>query len=220
VKFFSFLFKKKRREEAKRTAQRISNSSIPFFFIFNKSRFFVFAGASNFKKVCAEHMSQEPEYKRIVVVAVDDSEASKHAFEYTVANVLREGDHLRLIHVQPYREVIGSSHMGAPIYSVGKIRQESKDVARLFAKRCHDLGLTNFKEHIILEDVSIGKAVVEYISELPQKSSDSIQLVLGSRELGFFKKAFVGSVSDYCVNHCHCPVLVVKMPYIKDTEKH
>jgi Universal stress protein family len=37
-------------------------------------------------------------------------------------------------------------------------------------------------------------------------------LILGSRGLGPVKHAFVGSVSDYCIHHAHCPVFVVKHP--------
>ncbi len=32
--------------------------------------------------------------------------------------------------------------------------------------------------------------------------------VIGSRGLGAIKRAFLGSVSDYCVHHCKCPVIV------------
>ena len=150
--------------------------------------------------------------RKVVVVAIDDSEASRHAFLYAVDRILRPGDHLRLVHCQSYREVIGSSHMGNPIYSTGVIQEKSKEIARAFARQCKDLGLKDFREHIILEDVPAGQALVEYISELPQHTSDDITLVLGSREIGFFKKAFIGSTSSYCVNHCHCPVIVVKLP--------
>ncbi|TPX65124.1 hypothetical protein SpCBS45565_g05401 [Spizellomyces sp. 'palustris'] len=34
--------------------------------------------------------------------------------------------------------------------------------------------------------------------------------VIGSRGMGAIKRAFLGSVSDYCVHHCACPVLVVR----------
>ncbi len=35
-------------------------------------------------------------------------------------------------------------------------------------------------------------------------------LILGSRGLSAIKKAFVGSVSEYCVHHVQCPVIVVR----------
>jgi hypothetical protein len=33
---------------------------------------------------------------------------------------------------------------------------------------------------------------------------------MGSRGLGALKRTFLGSVSDYCVHHCECPVAIVR----------
>ncbi|XP_052176071.1 universal stress protein PHOS34-like [Diospyros lotus] len=37
-------------------------------------------------------------------------------------------------------------------------------------------------------------------------------VVVGSRGLGRVKRAFLGSVSDYCAHHVRCPILIVKPP--------
>lgn len=45
---------------------------------------------------------------------------------------------------------------------------------------------------------------------------------MGSRGFGASKlsrKARLGSVSDYCVHHCDCPVVVVRYPEDKDGEE-
>jgi len=39
----------------------------------------------------------------------------------------------------------------------------------------------------------------------------NVILIVGSRELGFFGRAFTGSTSDYCMYNCPCPVIVAKM---------
>jgi len=49
--------------------------------------------------------------------------------------------------------------------------------------------------------------IVDYV-----ESVKADLLILGSRGLSALKRTFVGSTSDYCVHHCHCPVTIVKMP--------
>ena len=59
--------------------------------------------------------------------------------------------------------------------------------------------------------------IVDHASQASTNGKDKWAdlVVLGAREMGNLKRAFVGSTSDYVVHHCRCPVLVVKL---KDDE--
>jgi len=47
---------------------------------------------------------------------------------------------------------------------------------------------------------------------LIKASRDARMLVVGTRGLGGFSERVLGSVSDQCVRHAHCPVLVTRLP--------
>ncbi|XP_056164080.1 universal stress protein A-like protein [Syzygium oleosum] len=51
----------------------------------------------------------------------------------------------------------------------------------------------------------------EAICEAAEKLDIQL-LILGSHGRGAIQRAFLGSVSDYCVHNAKCPVLVVKRP--------
>jgi nucleotide-binding universal stress UspA family protein len=50
-----------------------------------------------------------------------------------------------------------------------------------------------------------GEAILEVT-----KSEGAALLVLGSRGMGYVRRTFLGSVSDFCVHHCKVPVIVCR----------
>jgi len=60
-------------------------------------------------------------------------------------------------------------------------------------------------------DVTIDGRVIEGwpAQVLTKRSSDAALLVVGSRGLGAIAEMWLGSVSEYCVSHAHCPVVVM-----------
>lgn len=63
--------------------------------------------------------------------------------------------------------------------------------------------MEDYKEDVITHKGTIGKSVCAYVQD--RSTTDQEQLVVvGARELGFFERAFLGSVGEYLVNNCHC----------------
>lgn len=42
------------------------------------------------------------------------------------------------------------------------------------------------------------------------KKESAAYVVMGTRGLGKIRRTIMGSVSDYVVHHCHCPVIVCR----------
>ena len=56
---------------------------------------------------------------------------------------------------------------------------------------------------------SFGTKPGEIIVDMAEKESASM-VVMGTRGLGKIRRTLLGSVSDYVVHHCGCPVLVCR----------
>ncbi|KAI9188292.1 hypothetical protein H9P43_002683 [Blastocladiella emersonii ATCC 22665] len=61
-------------------------------------------------------------------------------------------------------------------------------------------------EQTVLVNADARDALVDFVGAKPKTDL----LVVGSRGLGSFKRAFLGSVSDYVLHHAACPTLVIK----------
>ncbi|CAN0879149.1 Universal stress protein A-like protein [Linum grandiflorum] len=181
-------------------------------------------------------MSTEQQQQRRVVrplkvmVAIDESDCSFYALQWVLDHLvgsrggivpsnepsMEETGMVTLVHVQqPFHAQIlpvGPGGGGAAaFYATSATFQQSmkaaaaENSAALLAralKLCSDKMIK--AETLVLE----GDAKDKLCQATEQTHVDL--LVVGSRGLGKIKRAFLGSVSDFCAHHAKCPVLIVK----------
>ncbi|MDA1362962.1 universal stress protein [Glycomyces luteolus] len=134
-----------------------------------------------------------------IVVGVDGSASSQQAFEWALAYAEKLHLEVTAVHAWQYPYAYGS---GATVVAASDFAAE----ARRF--------LDNAVEKTTAEhpSVRVQRHVVEGhpARVLIRQSEGAHMLIVGSRGHGSFVGALVGSVSQYCVSHAHCPVLVVR----------
>nr|WDQ28100.1 universal stress protein [Vaccinium corymbosum] len=157
------------------------------------------------------------EGERKVGVAVDFSPCSREALQWTVDNVVRQGDYLILVSVRPQGnyeqgemqlwETTGSPLIPLTEFSDPNIMKkygvqpdpESLDIVNTAARQ---------KEIVVVMKIYWGDArekICEAVDNIPLSC-----LVIGNRGLGKIKRVIMGSVSNYVVSNAVCPVTVVK----------
>ncbi|KAJ3058968.1 hypothetical protein HDU99_006568 [Rhizoclosmatium hyalinum] len=148
-------------------------------------------------------------YKRTIAIAIDASKFSDYAFHWALEHYLRKDDYVLLLNVQHHttRPIGINSGLDAPTDTAvsSSPQKESHDLLTKYAKLlaeneyaykavCIDPGFLSPKESIVREVATL-KATA---------------LIVGSRDQDVLSRGFLGSVSDYCAHHCHCPVLIAK----------
>ncbi|CAK8536521.1 unnamed protein product [Lathyrus sativus] len=164
-----------------------------------------------------------PGSHRKVAIAVDLSDESAYAVRWAVQNYLRPGDTVILLHVRPTSVLYGADW--GPVEKTlnindGDSSEESQqkiedEFANFTATKASDLAQplvesqTPFKIHIV-KDHDMKERLCLEVERLGLSA-----VIMGSRGFGASKRAStgrLGSVSDYCVRHCVCPVVVVRYP--------
>jgi len=137
-----------------------------------------------------------------VVVGVDGSPSSKAALRWALDQARLTKARLRAViawEVTPYAGwgVLAHEDFGA---AAGKLLRETVEEA---------LGYDPPLDVEVVETVRPGHPAQVLIDE----SARATLLVVGSRGHGGFSGTLLGSVSQLCVQHAHCPVLVVRGKY-------
>ncbi|KAK7397123.1 hypothetical protein VNO78_18290 [Psophocarpus tetragonolobus] len=166
-------------------------------------------------------MSEEARNERRVLVAVDEGEESMYALSWTLSNVIvqNSSDTLILLYVKPphavYTPLDATGRIDDPetpgyLFSsdiraaIEKYSQEVADCVLEKAKKlCKDLQNVKVETRVESGDPR------DVICDMSQKLAAHL-LVMGTHGYGLVKRAFIGSVSNYCSQNVKCPVLIVK----------
>lgn len=162
---------------------------------------------------------------RKIGIAVDLSDESAFAVKWAVVNYLRPGDNVILVHVRPTSVLYGAD-WGSIDLSVedSNTDEESQqkledDFDNFTSTKAADLAQPLVDAHIpfkihIVKDHDMKERLCLEVERLGLSA-----VIMGSRGFGASRrnsKGRLGSVSDYCVHHCVCPVVVIRYP---DEEK-
>ncbi|KAH7867480.1 hypothetical protein Vadar_034077 [Vaccinium darrowii] len=152
--------------------------------------------------------------ERKILVAVDESEESSYALSWCLKNIVAENskDTLILLYSkQPAtlypamdgRGYLFSTEIIASMEKYGNEMAESvMEKAKRLCKDDHDVKVETRVECGDPRDV---------ICQMAEKLGVDM-VVMGSHGYGMIKRAFLGSVSNYCAHSLKCPVLIVKRP--------
>ncbi|MCO5587746.1 hypothetical protein L7F22_041698 [Adiantum nelumboides] len=158
-------------------------------------------------------------HRRKVLVAVDESDESMYALSWTLDNLIvpgtpghrRKSDLIVLLHVQTHPQVfVGPAGPGFYITPeiIDSVKNHQEDISKKVLLRAKTLC---DEKHLETETmVALGDprdAICEAVEKL-----QTDYLVIGSHGYGAIKRAFLGSVSDYCAHNAKCPVVIVKKP--------
>eukprot|EP01135_Chromosphaera_perkinsii_P005528 Nk52_evm77s352 gene=Nk52_evmTU77s352 len=165
---------------------------------------------------------------RKVLIACDGSFHAENASAWYATHLAHSGDIVYLIHI-----VSGAKKNKEGQYTVTeemKTKVEAiiathKEIIRKSISNCGTSNVKGFRvrSNSMTQEASTADACGEISIEAHVLFGDAKQLlvnfveenmcdmvVMGSRGLGTVKKTLMGSVSEYCMFHCQCPVIVVR----------
>jgi len=137
--------------------------------------------------------------QRRIVVGVDGSDSSKAALRWAILQTKLTSGSVDAVTAWHYPSTYGWAPVGD---SVVDIEGEAKKTLACALAEVSGLD----------PEVSVRPLVAEghAADVLLRTARGADLLVVGSRGHGGFASALLGSVSQYCVLHAHCPVLVLR----------
>lgn len=151
--------------------------------------------------------------KRVILIAVDESEHSERAFDWYVANCARDDDSVIIFHsaeAPSLPTVSLTEPMQVPVTEWERILQTRmksiKDLEAKFTSRWQDANIKTC-QFVAESFKKPGEGIVQRAEDF-----NASHILMGSRGLGALRRTFLGSVSDYVLHHCTIPVTIVPPP--------
>lgn len=149
-------------------------------------------------------MDETPHWNKRVVVGIDGSADAIRALRLAAEEAVLRDAQLDVVHVwsPPY----AGSPLGGIVVPVHE--DEYRDIHHDLLDKAVDSvmrGLDKRPRHVdrlLIKDASAARTLL-------QTAKGADLLVVGSRGRGGFTGLLLGSVSQQCVHHAHCPVMVV-----------
>jgi len=148
--------------------------------------------------------------QRHLVIALDASTFSSHTLDWALDHFVTKDDAVTLLNVFEFQPIISLDLYGSVSLASLNIELEEKgekaaiSLLKQYAQRCVDKGV---RPHLTVLKGPVKHSICDFVAE---KKPDA--LIIASRGMGSVKRWFIGSVSDFVVHNCHCPVIVVKEP--------
>ncbi|KAG2541407.1 universal stress protein A-like protein isoform X2 [Panicum virgatum] len=160
------------------------------------------------------------EQGRRILVAVDEGDESVQALRWCLGTfaAAARGDTVILLYVRPAPPTYSVLDASGYLFSeevTAAIDRYSREVADSVVEKAQKLCTLYAKEkgegdHEMKVEVKVAVGDARtVICQMADKLGADL-LVMGSHGYGFFKRALLGSVSDYCLRNASCPVLIVK----------
>lgn len=157
---------------------------------------------------------------RRIAIAVDLSDESASAVKWAVSNYFRPGDAVVLLHVRPTSVLYGADWGSTDLSDDPSYNQKlevefdnfTTTKAQDLAQPLVEAGM-QFKIHIVKDHDMKERLCLE----VERMGCDAV--IMGSKGVGATRSGGsgsngkgdkLGSVSDYCVHHCLCPVVIVR----------
>ncbi|MEV5553052.1 universal stress protein [Nonomuraea wenchangensis] len=136
----------------------------------------------------------------MIVVGVDGSVAARAAVEWAAADALRTREPLRLVHA-----------VDRTPYQIGRFPTPTlPDVLLREGRRILDEAVALVRERQPQVEVETREVEGAPALVLREAAEGASEIVVGSRGLGGFAGALLGSVSTHVAGHVRCPVVVVR----------